>query len=58
MKELKVKVKEIPIEQLAENEWEKKHPIRAKFKEWWERLKAWWRNKTSKRVVKLKPIKE
>lgn len=42
----------------AENEWEKKHPIIAKFKEWWERHKAWWRNKTSKRIVKLKPIKE
>lgn len=42
----------------AENELEKNNPIRAKFKEWWERLKAWWRKKTSKRVVKLKPIKE
>ena len=32
----------------AENEWEKKHPIRAKFKEWWERLKAWYREKAKK----------
>lgn len=41
----------------TEDEWEKNHPIRAKFKEWLERLKAWWRKKTIKRVVKLKPIK-
>lgn len=32
----------------AENEWEKNHPVRAKFKEWWERLKAWYREKKKK----------
>lgn len=40
----------------AESKYEKEHPFMAKVKEHWERLKAWWRNKTSKRVVKLKPI--
>ena len=32
----------------AENEWEKNHPIKAKLKEWWERLKAWYREKKKK----------
>lgn len=32
----------------AENEWEKKHPVRAKVKEWLERLKVWYREKTKK----------
>lgn len=32
----------------ADSKYEKEHPFKAKMKEWWERLKAWYREKTKK----------